>query len=160
MAKAPSKERENRRVSDGDLREEALRRFSTDRLIGELRRRGFTISGTYSPGEDFDASIPKDIITHARAQEREPTVNPKHYKNTVEVTLEDGTKMEVPMQVVDVVEQFGLANKGHIMTAVIYLLRAGKKKIADEKDDWAKARWWITRAINFHGGHPEVPKGE
>lgn len=77
--------------------------------------------------------------------EEESVINrPSHYQG-----LPHG------LQVVDIAEAVA-AQDLHLGTAVIYLLRAGKKDNSSYTEDVAKAIWWLKRGIKFHGGHPEV----
>lgn len=74
----------------------------------------------------------------------------------------DGEDIEVPLQVVDIIELWASDN-AHIAHALTYLLRAGRKVPKGKTleaaivEDYAKAQWWIRRAIDFRGGHPDVP---
>jgi len=62
-------------------------------------------------------------------------VHPQHYKGAG------------GMEVIDVLEMFGLTNNFYISTAVKYLMRCGKKAGESLLVDLKKARWYIDRQI-------------
>lgn len=55
---------------------------------------------------------------------------------------------DTPYEVIKVIEAWGLHKDGHIMTAVTYLARAGKKAEEEYTKDLAKAIWYIQRRID------------
>ena len=59
-------------------------------------------------------------------------INPAHYKG-------DG------LEVIDVIEAFGLQHDYYLATAIKYILRAGKKASAPAAEDIAKAIWFWER---------------
>lgn len=85
-------------------------------------------------------------------------INPQHYQHTLKrsstLQLPPGME-ELPIQVVDIAEAFCIEDP-HLFTAVVYLLRAGRKETADYKDDVGKAIWWLKRSLEVRGGHPEI----
>ncbi len=76
--------------------------------------------------------IPDSVVNH-----------PSHYQG-----------LTGKVEAVDVIEEFGVTD-AHIAHVLTYILRAGRKKSSSYTEDLAKARWWINRAIAFHGGHAE-----
>ncbi len=95
------------------------------------------------------AKDPKD-----QSQSNSRVNHPKHYQATITI---NGKKY--PIEPADVIEAFA-SQDAHKSQAIKYLLRAGSKSDVSYVEDMAKARWWATRAVNFHGGHKEVPKDE
>ena len=62
---------------------------------------------------------------------------PKHYQS------------RSGQSVMDVIEDFGLQNNFYMANAVKYLLRCGKKDGNPEKQEIAKAIWYLKRYIEF-----------
>ena len=60
-------------------------------------------------------------------------INPQHYKGAG------------GLEVIDVIEAFGLQHDYYLATALKYILRAGKKASAPAAEDIAKAVWFLTR---------------
>ncbi len=52
-------------------------------------------------------------------------------------------KTEAGIEAIDVIEQYGLGY--HLGNAMKYLLRAGRKSAETEKQDVAKAHWYLVR---------------
>lgn len=65
-------------------------------------------------------------------------INPDHYK----------TRQKKGMEVVDVIEAFGLQDNWYRATAIKYLFRAGRK--GPKVEDLKKAIWYIEREIKYH----------
>ena len=65
-------------------------------------------------------------------------INPGHYKD-----------MGV-YEPVKIIEAF-FPEDGHLSHAAKYLLRAGRKDGSPAHEDLKKARWWITRWLQYHG---------
>lgn len=83
--------------------------------------------------------------------------HPSHYQ------AED--RNGTPIEAVDVIEAFA-PDDPHLAHALTYMLRAGTKVEPEDEDeieayirDLKKARWWITRAIEFYDPD-ERPEGE
>ncbi len=87
------------------------------------------------------------------AERKHTDVNPSHY--LIEVKTITGAK--VTIQAVDVIEAL-FAQDAHLAHAATYMLRAGRKKESSYIKDIAKCAWWCVRAVNFHGGHADIPK--
>lgn len=77
--------------------------------------------------------------------------SPSHYA----ITVKAAGGIPVQIEVVDLIEAL-YPQDAHMAHAMTYVCRAGRKHSSSYLEDLAKARWWITRAIQFHGGHPEV----
>ena len=60
------------------------------------------------------------------------TINPQHYKGAG------------GLEVIDVIEAFGLQGDYYLATALKYILRSGKKK-APTGEDLSKAIWFLER---------------
>ncbi len=81
---------------------------------------------------------------------------PPHYQNTTTVIVttydDDGNateeELELPIQVVDVMEMF-FPDNTHLGTALIYLLRIGKK--SNNAQDTDKCIWWLLRHLEHEG---------
>lgn len=69
------------------------------------------------------------------------TINPQHYKGVDK----DGCVLEV----IDVIEAFGLQGDYYLATAIKYILRAGKKSGSPFDEDVNKAIWFLNRAKWF-----------
>jgi len=91
-------------------------------------------------------------------------IDPQHYQTVVRrsATFQPPPGAdEIPIQVADVIETF-VPDSAHLAHALTYLLRAGEKlypgmtREESRKEDIVKARWWLTRDIQFHGGHLKV----
>lgn len=52
-----------------------------------------------------------------------------------------------PYEVIKVMEAWGLDRDSYLMTAVIYLARAGKKDPGAYAEDIGKAIWWLNRRL-------------
>lgn len=64
-------------------------------------------------------------------------INPSHYKGAG------------GLEVIDVIEAFGLQHDYYLATAIKYILRAGKKSGAPYAEDVDKAVWFLHRAKWF-----------
>lgn len=62
-------------------------------------------------------------------------INPKHYQTPSGI------------EAIDVIEQYGLGY--HLGNAMKYLLRAGRKDPAREREDLEKARWYLKRWLGL-----------
>lgn len=67
-------------------------------------------------------------------------ISPDHYKGVG------------GLEVIDVIEAFGLQKDYYLATAIKYVLRAGKKSSAPAAEDIAKAVWFLERALR-----PAIP---
>ncbi len=76
-------------------------------------------------------------------------INPKHYELVVK-----GFKFEVA----DLMEAC-FSQDAHLSQALKYLLRAGRKPDTPYLKDVGKCLWWCAKAILFHNGKFELPKG-
>ena len=74
------------------------------------------------------------------------TILPRYYQTS--------SKRFPGLEAVDVVETFNLST--HMSTAVIYLLRMGKKQGAAPVQEMEKAIWWIARGMAQHVSHVAV----
>lgn len=89
----------------------------------------------------------RETSTRKRHKDDSRVNHPSYYQ----ATDRDGN----PIEVVTVIEAFA-ADDGHMAHALTYLLRAGRKTIINDDEieayveDLKKARWWITRAIEFY----------
>ena len=63
------------------------------------------------------------------------TINPQHYKGAG------------GLEVIDVIEAFGLQHDYYLATAIKYILRAGKKSISPAYEDVEKAQWFLDRFL-------------
>jgi len=88
--------------------------------------------------KDFD--IFEDVVQHVE------TINPAHYKGVYIENMETGKNGT--FEVADIVYAFASENlcRG---TALIYLLRAGKKEGSSVDEDIQKAIWWLRREIGL-----------
>ena len=73
----------------------------------------------------------------------EDPINPSHYKSAS------------GLQVIDIIEQFGLAESFHLATAITYIFRAGRKPGVSAHQDIEKAVWYLERYNKYH---PEEKK--
>lgn len=65
-------------------------------------------------------------------------VNPKHYVS------------DAGQQLIDVIEQFGLAESFHLASAITYIFRAGRKPKVRAHEDIEKAIWYLIRHNKYH----------
>ena len=72
-------------------------------------------------------------------------INPDHYKACLSLSWG-----KVPVEVIDIIEAFGLQKDHYLATAVQYILRCGRKDSSAEgiKQDLEKAVWFLKRRIN------------
>lgn len=76
-----------------------------------------------------------------KANQPDPVNSPPHYVG------------DTGLEVIDVIEGFGLTGSFLLGNVVKYVLRAGKK--GDALTDLKKARWYLERAITrMEGGKP------
>lgn len=97
----------------------------------------------------------------ARKTQKQSTDNRVNHPSHYQAEDRNGN----PMEAVDVIEAFA-PNDAHLAHALTYQLRAGTKMEPEDKDeieayvrDLKKARWWITRAIEFYDPN-EIPTPE
>ncbi len=82
--------------------------------------------------------------------------HPIHYNG---IKIRTKTNSIVEVELVDIMEAL-CGHDIHLAQAIKYLGRAGRKKTSSFNEDIGKSIWWLTRCVNAHGGHPDVPKGE
>lgn len=84
-------------------------------------------------------------------EETQDKINPSHYKPTGDATVLDKMIRLGDLQVIDVIELFGLGY--HLGNVVKYTFRAGKKeelgydKTLKAIEDCSKAAWYLNREI-------------
>ncbi len=76
-------------------------------------------------------------------------INPPHYDIVIK-----GHKY----QAVDLIEAL-FPQDAHMSQALKYLMRAGRKAEESYLADVNKCLWWCAKAIMFHGGKVELPRG-
>lgn len=89
----------------------------------------------------------------AKKDPKHTDINPSHYKFMIRNC--EGQTMEI--EAADVVDALAI-NDGHLAHVLTYVLRAGRKTESSYVKDMGKAAWWCVRAVNAHGGHPDIPK--
>ncbi len=92
-----------------------------------------------------------DRAARERAKASSKVNHPSHYLFKCRTT--EG--VEVQLEAADIMEAL-FSEDIHLAQAWKYMERAGKKGSSSYVEDVAKANWWLSRAIRFHGGHPEV----